>query len=109
PLSVFAQVTATTATYPLSLHDALPILVGTPAVSLPAVVPGVPTSIPEIALMKKNDQRGVAKIGVFAYNRVTGRALWQSGMVESRSEEHTSELQSLTNLVCRLLLETEKH
>src|SRR5262249_59575527 len=25
--------------------------------------------------------------------------------VESRSEEHTSELQSLTNLVCRLLLE----
>src|SRR5258706_819862 len=25
-----------------------------------------------------------------------------------RSEEHTSELQSLTNLVCRLLLETKK-
>src|SRR5258706_4558429 len=28
--------------------------------------------------------------------------------VESRSEEHTSELQSLTNLVCRLLLEKKK-
>src|SRR5438046_7841581 len=27
---------------------------------------------------------------------------------EIRSEEHTSELQSLTNLVCRLLLETKK-
>src|SRR5438093_4641678 len=27
----------------------------------------------------------------------------------SRSEEHTSELQSLTNLVCRLLLEKKKH
>src|SRR5438046_3811765 len=26
-----------------------------------------------------------------------------------RSEEHTSELQSLTNLVCRLLLEKKKH
>src|SRR6201995_6155023 len=26
-----------------------------------------------------------------------------------RSEEHTSELQSLTNLVCRLLLEKNKH
>ena len=26
----------------------------------------------------------------------------------SRSEEHTSELQSLTNLVCRLLLEKKK-
>src|SRR5437016_10878783 len=27
---------------------------------------------------------------------------------KSRSEEHTSELQSLTNLVCRLLLEKKK-
>src|SRR5258706_9439395 len=30
------------------------------------------------------------------------------GRPESRSEEHTSELQSLTNLVCRLLLEKKK-
>src|SRR5438046_4652097 len=30
------------------------------------------------------------------------------GLVTSRSEEHTSELQSLTNLVCRLLLEKKK-
>src|ERR1019366_5615624 len=29
-------------------------------------------------------------------------------MIQSRSEEHTSELQSLTNLVCRLLLEKKK-
>src|SRR5262249_3362745 len=38
---------------------------------------------------KKNDQRGVAKIGVFAYNRVTGRALWQSGtvMADARSKD----------------------
>src|SRR5262249_62247770 len=28
---------------------------------------------------------------------------------EGRSEEHTSELQSLTNLVCRLLLEKKKN
>src|SRR5258706_1141698 len=28
--------------------------------------------------------------------------------IRDRSEEHTSELQSLTNLVCRLLLETKK-
>src|SRR5262249_58606117 len=28
---------------------------------------------------------------------------------DGRSEEHTSELQSLTNLVCRLLLEKKKH
>jgi hypothetical protein len=62
------------------------VMVGTPAVSLPALVPGVPTAIPEIALVKKSDQRGVAKIGVFAYNRVTGRAVWQSGTVESSSQ-----------------------
>src|SRR5438093_5845720 len=28
--------------------------------------------------------------------------------IQERSEEHTSELQSLTNLVCRLLLEKKK-
>src|SRR5438093_3596665 len=33
----------------------------------------------------------------------------QSGVTtQTRSEEHTSELQSLTNLVCRLLLEKKK-
>ena len=53
------------------------LLVGTPAVSVPSIVPGIPgASIPELALMKKSDQRGVAKIGVFAYNRITG---WRSG------------------------------
>src|SRR5438093_8047715 len=31
------------------------------------------------------------------------------GLGRSRSEEHTSELQSLTNLVCRLLLEKKKN
>src|SRR5437016_8287161 len=37
---------------------------------------------------------------------VTGRVLLDGADV--RSEEHTSELQSLTNLVCRLLLEKKK-
>src|SRR5258706_9112831 len=32
----------------------------------------------------------------------------QFAFLEKRSEEHTSELQSLTNLVCRLLLEKKK-
>src|ERR1019366_10729854 len=31
-----------------------------------------------------------------------------SGAFNSRSEEHTSELQSVTNLVCRLLLEKKR-
>src|SRR5437016_9291719 len=32
----------------------------------------------------------------------------KAGTFRERSEEHTSELQSLTNLVCRLLLEKKK-
>src|SRR5262249_56423251 len=35
--------------------------------------------------------------------------LVQDTLVRARSEEHTSELQSLTNLVCRLLLEKKKN
>src|SRR5690242_21046262 len=34
--------------------------------------------------------------------------LWPSDAVAERSEEHTSELQSHVNLVCRLLLEKKK-
>src|SRR5437016_11684418 len=34
--------------------------------------------------------------------------LKEQGMETARSEEHTSELQSLTNLVCRLLLDKKK-
>src|SRR5438046_6880281 len=42
--------------------------------------------------------------------RAVSRERHASGRVgrRSRSEEHTSELQSLTNLVCRLLLEKKK-
>src|SRR2546426_7577681 len=36
------------------------------------------------------------------------RALGSIGLPRSRSEEHTSELQSPCNLVCRLLLEKKK-
>src|SRR5437016_11665738 len=51
---------------------------------------------------------GLSRLGAFF------RASRPLGMVvrrqkEDRSEEHTSELQSLTNLVCRLLLEKKKH
>src|SRR5438093_8586542 len=43
------------------------------------------------------------------FGALDGVALtWALGKAEKRSEEHTSELQSLTNLVCRLLLEKKK-
>src|SRR2546430_5413170 len=45
----------------------------------------------------------------WAGGRVGGQALGRSGgkgeVIVGRSEEHTSELQSQSNLVCRLLLE----
>jgi hypothetical protein len=61
------------------------LLFGSPQLSLPAVLPGQPTNIPELALVKKTEQKGIAKVGVFAYNRITGRALWQSGLQEGSS------------------------
>src|SRR5438045_6731878 len=35
--------------------------------------------------------------------------VYYSGILKTRSEEHTSELQSLRHLVCRLLLEKKKN
>jgi hypothetical protein len=66
------------------------LLVGVPAMTLPTVLPGQPSSIPEIPFIKKSDAHGVAKIAVFAYNRVTGERLWQSGMLEAQSDAKDS-------------------
>src|SRR5438093_13573767 len=47
--------------------------------------------------------------GLFLTDETVGlTVLVNSRHSEQRSEEHTSELQSLTNLVCRLLLEKKK-
>lgn len=59
------------------------LLVGIPQMNLPTIMPGQPPAIPEMPLIKSTDQQGVAKILVFAYNRVTGQAAWQSGVQES--------------------------
>src|SRR5258706_9250011 len=47
---------------------------------------------------------GVACARVPSAANAKGDVLWEP----TRSEEHTSELQSLTNIVCRLLLEKKK-
>src|SRR5258706_9559927 len=53
---------------------------------------------------------GAAAYDVFrSFGAAHGPALGAEGSKDVvRSEEHTSELQSLTNLVCRLLLEKKK-
>ena len=52
-----------------------------------SLVPNAPAfpSIPELSLAKKSDQRGAAKLGVFAYFRETKEPVWQSGVSLSRS------------------------
>src|SRR3954466_16434022 len=79
----FFNDTATTEIYTLSLHDALPIWAARPRRSRPRRPPRAGRSGP---------RRSPARCG-----RCAGR-----------SEEHTSELQSHDNLVCRLLLEKKK-
>src|SRR2546421_3403547 len=83
-LFFFFNDTATTEIYTLSLHDALPILRG---VMLP--VPFV-----------EEEQPVHRALAAFRVNQ------WPRELL--RSEEHTSELQSRSDLVCRLLLEKKK-
>jgi len=61
------------------------LLVGVPQMNVPTFVPGQPSQIPEIPFAKKTDQEAVAKVAVFAYNRLTGQPLWQSGVVKAFS------------------------
>ena len=65
-------------------HD---VLFGIPATNVPATIytSGVPAQVPELPLWKRTEQRAVAKIGLFAYNRQTGRPIWQSGMMPVES------------------------
>src|SRR5262249_60624761 len=51
---------------------------------------------------------GGATINLVAYHQAESFMRQIANEYEDRSEEHTSELQSLTNLVCRLLLEKKK-
>src|SRR5690606_42158379 len=78
---------ATTEIYTLSLHDALPIfLVG--CVDRVGRSNRLPSQIDSIGSVSK---------------------AWMPHFITTcRSEEHTSELQSRENLVCRLLLEKKK-
>src|SRR4051812_49947574 len=88
PLLFFFNDTATPEIYTLSLHDALPI-------SPRWVVARGPRGR---ARRRLGTDRGGA--------RARGRR--PSARARRRSEEHTSELQSHVNLVCRLLLEKKK-
>src|SRR5205085_11076369 len=99
--------TATTQIYTLSLHDALPIFenaILSPVFSSPKrrkkesrcaatpTFPGFPGRTVE----------GICPTAIFNV------LVSAPSRTMARSEEHTSELQSQSNLVCRLLLEKKK-
>src|SRR2546430_8771829 len=86
----FFNDTATTEIYTLSLHDALPI------------------SFHQLRAWRCFHARSIHRV----LSRSAHIATAEEGLPPSsrnvRSEEHTSELQSQSNLVCRLLLEKKK-
>src|SRR5690554_8032663 len=88
--------TTSTDIYTLSLHDALPICFG---IFLWEVI-GLRKSEAQLFLYPSRWLSGL-KGGNSCFE-------WDEKSGESRSEEHTSELQSRPHLVCRLLLEKKK-
>src|SRR5689334_23948219 len=90
--------TSPTQIYTLSLHDALPIW---------ARRPPPPTRRRSPAARRRPTCRRASSSPPAPPPLVTARSSPRSGST-SRSEEHTSELQSQFHLVCRLLLEKKK-
>src|SRR2546430_9866561 len=96
-LFFFFNDTATTEIYTLSLHDALPISGTFSSASLTCAA---------------HESQVMPVIFRWVMQQILYR-LWRQTMtsvvLRCRSEEHTSELQSQSNLVCRLLLEKKKN
>src|SRR5688572_31700176 len=90
-LHFFFNDAATTEIYTLSLHDALPIY------------PQVKLAMSQEFLNRRDGWPALREAYRLPHADVRGL---DHGL--ARSEEHTSELQSQSNLVCRLLLEKKK-
>lgn len=68
------------------------LLFGIPQTNLPVggLMPLAPSSVPEIPLMKRTGQQGVCKIAVFAFDRLSGHPVWQSGTRQVASKAKDS-------------------
>src|SRR5262249_59664291 len=99
---------STTAISTLSLHDALPIFLERyPDCELVVVGDGPQRKHFERLARSLGDR--VRFAGQVHRERPDFYASSDIFLCPTRSEEHTSELQSLTNIVCRLLLEKKKN
>src|SRR2546426_5973151 len=99
----FFNDTATTEIYTLSLHDALPI-------SIVSVRTGSARESAAVSAAPSSSDNTTAAGGTAAGGCGGASGVGHSGSAGGgRSEEHTSELQSPCNLVCRLLLEKKQH
>src|SRR5690606_40690860 len=101
PSPLFASRTSHPHISTLSLHDALPIS-PIPGSDLPHVLSG-----DDLRNMMLGETSEEVKRKTSLLTRVATKIGAATGMTANidRSEEHTSELQSRENLVCRLLLE----
>src|SRR5260221_10502634 len=90
----FFNDTATTEIYTLSLHDALPIF------------STFSTAMPPLCWSFVPDGQGQSSLRQDILLHFLNATV--DAFVRERSEEHTSELQSHSDLVCRLLLEKKK-
>src|SRR5690606_41066812 len=101
----FFNAPATSDIYTLSLHDALPIFftkggeLGFCGIYCPEADGGMGLGRLDTAIIL--EELAAACTSTAAFFSIHNMVAW-------RSEEHTSELQSRENLVCRLLLEKKK-
>src|SRR5205823_14493072 len=99
----------TSASFTLSLHDALPIWLDALIMRIDDLFFAIPTllvAIGIVALFGASAQTTILALGIayipFYARLVRGAVVGvRSRMYVDRSEEHTSELQSLAYLVCR--------
>src|SRR5699024_12495376 len=96
----FFTAPAPSSIYTLSLHDALPISL--------YVIDGVPLTMTSSKSFVGGDH-GSSPFSSMSPNPLNILNPSDIKSIEVRSEEHTSELQSRFDLVCRLLLEKKKN
>src|SRR5690606_39849253 len=97
--------TPPTELYTLSLHDALPISPASPVASGPVASGSDTSPRPGATSAPTCTVSPVAPVSPVASPCSRAGVSPAAMSLRPRSEEHTSELQSRENLVCRLLLE----